>query len=54
MPEIGYSETQELRITALYKDVQDPSVWYYTPVYAATAAGLMNGVGDDLFAPAAA
>lgn len=51
MPEIGYSETQELRITALYKDVQDPSVWYYTPVYAATAAGLMNGVGDDLFAP---
>ena len=34
-----------------FADVMDENAWYYDAVYAAWDAGLMNGVGEGLFAP---
>ena len=35
----------------LYGDVADPGAWYFDAVYYATDAGLMQGVGNNLFSP---
>lgn len=51
LPEQGRSETLLITIPYTFRDVADDTVWYYPYVYAAYYAGLMNGVGDDLFDP---
>jgi len=35
----------------LYLDVMDPEAWYFEAVYFVTDAGVMNGVGGNLFSP---
>lgn len=50
-PENGGSQSVTLSVPYRYVDVQNPNSWYYDAVYAVYDWGLMEGVGNDLFAP---
>lgn len=50
-PENGGSQSVSLKVPYRFRDVEDPQKWYYSTVYSVYDQGLMQGVGDDLFAP---
>ena len=49
--ETGKQAKFQLAFDFRFADVMDENAWYYDAVYAAYDAGLMNGVGEGLFAP---
>ena len=49
--ETGWQSKSMLPFDYRFNDVLDENAWYYDAVYAAWDAGLMNGVGEGLFAP---
>lgn len=49
--ETGKQAKFQLAFDFRFADVMDENAWYYDAVYAAWDAGLMNGVGEGLFAP---
>lgn len=49
--ETGWQSKSMLPFDYRFNDVLDENAWYYDAVYAAYDAGLMNGVGEGLFAP---
>ena len=49
--ETGKQAKFQLAFDFRFADVMDENAWYYEAVYAAYDAGLMNGVGEGLFAP---
>lgn len=49
--ETGKQAKYQLAFDFRFADVMDENAWYYDAVYAAYDAGLMNGVGEGLFAP---
>lgn len=51
LPEQGDATGVNLQIPYRFIDVQDASKWYFAPIYQVYEAGLMNGVGQNLFAP---
>lgn len=51
LPETGETIETVVEIPYLFLDVQDKTEWYFDAVYGAYQDGLMNGVGEDLFAP---
>lgn len=50
---LGAEEPEKLTLVRTYRDVANSASWYYDAVYQVSGAGLMSGVGNDLFAPAA-
>ncbi len=50
-PEQGSSQTVSIPVPYRFRDVENPQMWYYDAVYSAYDQGLLQGMGNDLFAP---